>query len=267
MRVAEQNSKKPNFFLRDPGFDEILTAASLPDLRNDNATNVFPRNQPFTKPTMKFKSTLFTLTLIGAAAVHGADYLAYGNLGTVVDSIGSTAVGNFGVNPDVRLAQGFKTSATVADRLLGIDLGLAGGVGDNVPLVQLYSNAGSGTAAHPDIALATFTGPSTVVASAIYTFTGFYHMAASTKYWVVVSDANAPSSSFYWVSETSNTYPDEMNSSGFTAVAANSSRQSLDGGVSWTGGNAAMAFDILVPEPSVALLGGLGLLGLLRRRR
>jgi hypothetical protein len=212
--------------------------------------------------------TLAALLLIGTPALGAPIPVSVlGNLNNPASSeVGSLSVGKV----NVALAQGF-TSGT--DSLLlslvkiRLDLKPDNSVTTNSPSVQLWSSIGSGTSAVPSALLASFTAdpalPSGLPfgsAAAIYDFAGWYDLAASTNYWVVVRDALPTVGKFSWnLNDPNELPPAELNSSGFSYLAG---ARSTTNGLNWSQNTSTVPATsmelVAVPEPPTVILAGLG---------
>ncbi len=130
--------------------------------------------------------------------------------------------------------------------------------------VALYSNTGSNL---PGTLIETLTGPSNPATTGTYTYTGSSTLLANTGYWIV-AEVTGGSGSYSWHAEFNN--PPEVG-----ATVANDVAISHNQGASWTynnpGSNVSLQMTVnadAVPEPSRALLLGLGLaMTCLRRKR
>ena len=194
----------------------------------------------------------------------------FSNLGTP-DSSSNAAIGYNSISSfNVIYAQGFTTGTSLYD-LNSVDLPLAvTGAGNGSPLLQIYTN----NAGNPGTALnATFTNPS-FGAQSVYnlSLSTPFALAASTSYWLVVSDSTAASQTkFNWYYSDSFSSPTAQNGSGLTYLAA---ARSVNGGTAWTTNNTFAQTGITVnatavPEPGTYVLGAIatGLMTAVARRR
>ena len=169
-----------------------------------------------------------------------------------------------------------------------IQLGLSNFTGGINPTVRIFSDSGSNT---PGTLLSgTTVSPATNSTSpAVYTFnvSGSLAMTANQLFWVVVSKgnmANSPGTGLFdWSLQENSPEEQQINGFGYTDEPSGFSYVgSLEGIINYDGenypplpsswselntGEGAPAIAIVIPEPSAALLGAFGVLGLLRRRR
>ena len=214
--------------------------------------------------------------VIGAPAFGGT--ISLSNLNSGSSTAGFLAVGQ----PDIALAQGFTTgSNTEFLKLTQIKLDLIPDTAraTNSPLVQLWSNIGSGGADLPSSSLATFTvqpalpgGIPFNSAASVYTFVGSFDLQPNTNYWVVVRDASPTVGKFGWdFNNTFATPSARTSNSGFTSLAG---ARSTSNGSTWSQNAAARSLAVelvAVPEPPTIILAGLGAAAVVghgyRRRR
>ena len=169
-----------------------------------------------------------------------------------------------------------------------IQLGLSNFTGGVNPTVRIFTDSGSNT---PGTLLAntSLSSNTNSTSPALYTFnvSGSLAMTADQMFWVVVSKgnmANSPGTGEYsWSVQSSIPEEQQINAfghtdepSGFTYVGLLSGTINYAGVIypalpsSWstlTSSTPDPAIAIVIPEPSAALLGAFGVLGLLRRRR
>ena len=212
--------------------------------------------------------TLFGLIASGMPAARAVD--VYSNLGNP-DSSSNAAIGyNDSTNYNVFYAQGFTTGATLYN-INSVDLALGvTNAGNGSPLLQIYSdNAGA-----PGANLgAVFTNP-TFGTRAIYNLSLAtpFALAASTSYWLVVSDTTAGSSTkFNWYYSDTFNSPSAKNGSNFQFV---NGARSVNGGTSWVTNTAFSQTGITinataVPEPTTWALAAIatGVMAAVARRR
>jgi len=211
--------------------------------------------------------TLFLLLAV-MPATHAVD--VYSNLGNP-DSSSNAAIGfNDVLNFDVYYAQGFTTGVTLYN-IDSVDLALGvTNAGNGTPLLRLYSD----NAGNPGSDLgAVFTNP-TFGTRAIYNFSlaSPFALAASTSYWLVLSDSTAGSNTkFNWYYSDTFSSPSARNGSGFTFLNGG---RSIDGGINWTTNTNFAQTGVTVnatavPEPTSSLLGLMasGILGMVARQR
>ncbi len=167
------------------------------------------------------------------------------------------------------VAQGFTSGTNVLTlSLKTIRLELAPITGTSAPVVELRSSTGSGTSSTPtSTVLATYTAAPLLSARGVGDFTGptvvdfagWYDLAPSTDYWVVVKDAAPSVNRFAWTANEQALVPQALNSSGYAYL--NWSRSTTNG-ASWNqaglnSSSAAMEL-VAVPEPPTVILAGLG---------
>jgi hypothetical protein len=255
-----------------------------------------------TKPCiMKTKTLLILLASItpsfGVVAISNFDTTNASSLSTSYEVI--TNVGNSLPNPPPEngtrevFALGFLHGGLINPsvgvmQITQIQLGLSNFTGGVNPTVRIFSDSGSNT---PGTLLSNTTVSSSAnsTSPAVYTFnvSGSLAMTASQLFWVVVSKGNMANSpgtgAFDWSIQESAPQEQQINAfgytdepSGFTYVGFRSGTINYDGvnypalPSSWSELNpveGAPAIAIVIPEPSAALLGAFGVLGLMRRRR
>lgn len=194
----------------------------------------------------------------------------YSNLGNP-DSSSNAAIGhNDSTSFDVYYAQGFTTGTSLYN-IDSVDLALGvTNAGNGTPLLRIYSN----NAGLPGTDLgAVFTNP-TFGTRAIYnlSLTSPFALAASTSYWLVLSDSTSGSNTkFNWYYSDTFSSPAARNSSGFTFL---NGARSINGGTSWTTNTAFAQTGVTinataVPEPSTWVFAAMatGLTALVARRR
>lgn len=210
---------------------------------------------------MKLNSILFTLGALAAAS------LTVNATTTIVDSTSATPVNqaNFATGTASSLGTGaawtFTTGILGADNVLG-SIGLEGrqaGQNTNVLTLELWSNP-AGNSATLDLANAALLGTSTnSTALAVDTVGNF-----------LFSGITLTDNTVYSVHVVGTTPGFGLVGTTTTDVVPNS--RMFQSGALVFGGTAPNGIDasfnvVAVPEPSAALLGGLGMLALLRRRR
>lgn len=221
---------------------------------------------------MRLRFNLFAtfLCMIFAQSTDSLAIDVFSNLGTP-DSSSNAAIGYNSIsNFNVIYAQGF-TTGTSLYVLNSVDLPLAvTGAGNGSPLLQIYSD----NAGNPGTALsATFNNP-TFGAQTVYnlSLSTPFALAASTSYWLVLSDTTAASQTkFNWYYSDTFSAPTGRNGSGLTHLAA---ARSLNGGTVWTTNNTFAQTGITlnataVPEPGTYILGVIstGIMAAIARHR
>jgi MYXO-CTERM domain-containing protein len=248
---AETPSDEPEFRAKDEKKDHIgnfFLVSDSPQCRKKALTkSTTPKNMTKT-------NIISMLCATGLMAVSSAasSSVVYGNLGA--NEAGAISNTNTILTTDVLRSQGFTTGGNSTLELQTIKLGLSADTATNVT-VSVYANNTN----KPGALLFTSSAVS-VSSQALYSFsfTGV-NLQEFTDYWV------SPSSDVRWHISGDESSPDELNSSGY---AFNGTKQSTNGGSSWS--NSILPYSVsisAVPEPSSALLGALGMLALVRRRR
>jgi hypothetical protein len=175
---------------------------------------------------------------------------------------------NAGTNSTVSATSGKAinfTMGTGPDTILTtIELGIGTFTNTPTPVVQLWSNESGSTPIRT--LLTTFTNPATFTASSVnaFTHTGFT-LTPATTYWVVVLSTSS-ADGFQWLGST-NTSVTSSNGSTHTARVFAAFADTTPTQWSGVSGVLNQVRITAVPEPSAALLGGLGMLAFLRRRR
>lgn len=207
------------------------------------------------------KSTYSTLLALTAGAVFASTTTSQAAviLNEGLDNTASPSVVSTTSGKAINFVMGTGTDT----QLTTIELGIGTFTGGPTPLVQLWSNQADTTPI--GTLLATMTNPGTFTASAVNTFThtGFTLTLGAT-YWVVVQNTVA-STGFQWLGST-DTSVTSSNGSTHTARLFTSTNNSPS---LWNSSSGVLnqVRITAVPEPTTALLGSLGLLALLRRRR
>ncbi|MBU6171002.1 MAG: PEP-CTERM sorting domain-containing protein [Verrucomicrobia bacterium] len=203
---------------------------------------------------MTTKTNIMSLLFAaGLAATSSAavSSVVYGNLGVNEDAVINNT--NTVLTSSVLRAQGFTTGNT-ALTIQTIKLGLSADTSTNVS-VSIYSNISN----RPGNLL--FTSSSVSVSDQgtySFSFTGA-ELLAVTSYWV------RPDSDIRWHISGDESSPEELNGSGYAFLGT---KQSSNSGSTWSNSSLPYSVSIAaVPEPSSALLGALGMLALVRRRR
>jgi hypothetical protein len=193
----------------------------------------------------------------------------YSNLGNPDSSLNAAIGYNDVTNFDVYYAQGFTTGALLYN-IDSVDLALGvTNAGNGTPLLRIYSN----NAGVPGTDLgAVFTNP-TLGTRAIYnlSLTNPFALAASTSYWLVLSDGKAGTNTkFNWYYSNTFSSPAARNSSGFTFP---NGARSIHGATSWTTNTNFAQTGVTinataVPEPSTRGFAAMvtGLTALVTRR-
>ena len=207
------------------------------------------------------KSTSLALPALTAAAIFASATASQAAviLNEGLDNTGTPSVVSTNSGKAINFVMGTGTDTL----LTTIELGIGTFTGSPAPLVELWSNQADATPI--GTLLATMTNPGTFTASAVNTFTHTgYTLTVGATYWVVVRNTVA-STGFEWLGST-DTSVTSSNGSTHTARLFSSTNNSPS---LWNSASGVLnqVRITAVPEPSTALLGGLGLLALLRRRR
>lgn len=206
--------------------------------------------KPSIKQLARIATVILGLTSVSQAAFilnEGLDNTA--NPSTVSTTSGKAINFVMGTGPDTRLTT--------------IELGIGTFTGSPAPSVQLWSNQADSTPI--GTLLTTFTNPATFTASTVNVFThAGFTLTTGTTYWVVVQNTVA-STGFQWLGST-DTAVTSSNGSTHTARLFESPDGTPD---TWNDSSTVLnqVRITAVPEPAAALLGGIGMLALLRRRR
>jgi hypothetical protein len=195
---------------------------------------------------------------VSAAAILGFTSAAHAAV------ILNEGLNNTGTNSPISSSSGKAINfvmGTGPDTLLTtIELGIGSITSSPTPLVQLWSNEATSTPIGS--LLTTFTNPGTFTANSVNSFTHTgYTLTTGTTYWVVVTTG---SGSFNWLGSNNTAVTSE---NGSTHTARRFGNPISPGTWNDTSSTLNQIRITAVPEPGAALLGGIGFLLLLRRRR
>ena len=156
----------------------------------------------------------FALAVLAVLAVAAPEQAAAQTVTTFLSTTGQST--SFGANA-IRATRFTTGGATYTLSSVGIHLDVQPSPAPT-PLVQIYSNTGSGIGA-PDTLVATLTNPATVVNSVVNIFTAPANttLTASTKYWVVTSNSTVAG---FRVWTTTSTVPDSGAAAGWLLGSA-----------------------------------------------
>lgn len=214
---------------------------------------------PHVSATSGFSACLTAVLLLFQCATHS-------NATVIFSQTGAPSV-NGTINSSTYFAQSFVNGSTVMS-FTSVELGMGPFLTDNSGnfFVSLYTNSGSNL---PGTLVETLSGSTSPDTQNFYTYTGSgsTQLLADTGYWIVAG-VSSGTGQYRWNAESNNS--PEVGSTVYQDVA-----KSSNAGGSWVYNNPGNSISLqmivnaaAVPEPSRALLLGLGLVvTCLRRKR